>query len=83
MYGPVKTWCCPYVDCLPLSNFDAYSFGTGTVHGSASAWPAAPVGTENLSTRVLASGVVMPEISFALPLLNASRPARVPRYALT
>ena len=37
MYGPVKTTFLSYVDGLVLSNFDAYSRGTGIVIGITSA----------------------------------------------
>jgi hypothetical protein len=79
MYGPVATWCWPYVDGCCLSNFWAYSFGTGAEAGMLRQ-PAtiAPRGRSSLNTIVWASGVVMPEMSLALPDWNALRPVRSP-----
>ena len=59
-----------------MSNFCAYSFGTGAETGSARA-PAtiAARGRLSLKTIVWSSGVVMPEISFALPSWNALTPS--------
>ena len=76
MYGPVNTWFWPYLDGVSLSNFSAYSFGTGAETGSASA-PAtiAARGRESLKTTVRSSGVWMPEISFALPAWNCFTPS--------
>ena len=36
MYGPEETTCSLYVDGFSLSNFSAYSFGTGVVIGMTS-----------------------------------------------
>src|SRR4051812_28268486 len=68
MYGPVETTCVLYVEGFFLSNFSAYSLGTGTVIGitSAAATPT-PEGLESLMTSVLGSGQVMPEIDLNEP----------------
>ena len=63
MYGPVKTTCWSYVDGSFLSNFWAYSFGTGVVIGITSAAATlTATGVCRWKTIVWSSGVVMPEI---------------------
>jgi hypothetical protein len=81
MYGPVATWFWPYTDGFCLSNFAAYSSGTGAESGSASA-PATtpPVPLLRLKTIVWSSGVSMPEI-FAPGLAPTFAPTRSPKYA--
>ena len=80
MYGPVKTTCCPYVEVFPLSNFCAYSFGTGAVPGSVSALAVVrtPTGFVVLITSVVGFGAWMPEIPLALPSVNALTPTMSP-----
>ncbi len=70
-----------YVDGFFLSNFAAYSSGTGTVIGITSAAATVPAdGLLSLMTSVWSSGVVIPEMS-GIPsagLLGA--PTMSPKY---
>src|SRR6185503_15517837 len=81
MYGPVATWCRPYVDCVWLSNFRAYDAGTGAVIGSPSAPTKTPDGCCNLKTRVVEFGVWMPRMLGIRCAGLFGAPTRSPKYA--
>ena len=65
MYGPVKATYWSYWDGDSLSNFSAYSFGTGTVIGMTRACATdSATGRVSLRTIVWSSGVSMPAIGW-------------------
>src|SRR4051794_23995354 len=82
MYGPVATWFWPYCDGFCLSNFAAYSLGTGADRGNDSApITVAAVGLVSLMTSVWSSGVWKPEIGLPSAFfLAASTPSTVAKY---
>ena len=69
MYGPVATWCSPYVDGFSASYCFAYSSGTGELTGRVRApvTPAAVV-LVSLISSVVSSGAVIPLMSGAPPV---------------
>jgi len=81
MYGPVATWWLPYDELVPLSNFLAYSAGTGAVSGSWSAPTKTPLGFDSLNTIVYLSGVWMPEMLGTVFVDFVGAPSITPKYA--
>src|SRR5215210_3584604 len=70
MYGPEATTCVLYVDGDSLSNFDAYSLGTGVVTGmTRKAAKPTPCGLVSLNVILYGSfgSTWMPEISWTPP----------------
>src|SRR3954453_2591236 len=88
MYGPVATWCSPYVLGFFLSNGAAYCLGTGEVSIIPRAPPAStpPLALLKWKTIVLLSGVVMPLLSvvpgFASTLAPMMSPKEAPAWPL-
>ncbi len=79
MYGPVATWCMPYVEVVWSSNCFAYSRGTGAVMGSPSEPVKTPSGCLSLNTIVSLLGVRMP-LMFGTPFVAfAGAPTTSPK----
>ena len=73
MYGPLDTRLRPYSPALVKQ--PATSFGIGFAAGIARRYRKSPVGSVSLNVIVESSGVVIPEIVFALPSLKACMPS--------
>ena len=81
MYGPVATWCMPYVDVVWSSNCLAYSRGTGAVMSRPSEPVKTPSGRLSRKTSVVLFGVWIP-VMFGTPFAAFDgAPTTSPKYA--
>ncbi len=81
MYGPVETWCIPYVEVVSLSYLLAYSRGTGAVIRRPSEPVKMPSGRFSRNTIVLLFGVWMPLMLGTPFVAFAGAPTTSPKYA--
>jgi hypothetical protein len=81
MYGPVATWCIPYVEVVWESNRFAYSCGTGAVISNPSEPVKTPSGRLSRNTIVSLLGVWMPLMSGTPFVAFLGAPTTSPKYA--